>query len=291
MDPVLRLTYDQYGEEGVTLVKRIQQEQWERQSRKRASAEADGDSDDKGQNDTNEEDHDHGDDDDDAADVDADDILEATLYKRVERLLAENCPLQAKEELKRFMEQHNYHEELSEQHQVQLTCNMEFPSVLDLTETFYQGREYLQHLKRINIQRSRGLSSDERKHIQQEFREEQRLLDYQINHLRDSQKSSVGFTLSSSQPRTVRNHLGEKVQPKWSMAMGGSADLVYPSVHQVAELAGKKVSLKDQKHPASTFLNVVFQPVPNTQINWTANLSNSQSHQVCPSTVHIKIDE
>jgi hypothetical protein len=71
---------------------------------------------------------------------------------------------------------------------------------------------------------------------------------------------------------------GTPVQPKWSMVMGGTTHLVYPDVAKVLELAGKKTG--DQKHPTSMFVNAIYQPLPETQINLTANMTNDQSHQV-----------
>ena len=41
IDPVLRLAYDHYGEEGVTLIKRLQMQQRERDARKEAMEEDD----------------------------------------------------------------------------------------------------------------------------------------------------------------------------------------------------------------------------------------------------------
>jgi hypothetical protein len=255
IDPVLRLAYNHYGEEGVELVKRIQQQRREQQTRKSATLER-----------TDEEE-----------DEDSDDDLEATLYERVERLLKYN-PLQARQELQRFMEQHDYHENLTEQNQVQLACSMDFPPVIDLKAVYFDGRDYLKLVQQQIATQARQSSPDDRKYYQQRLKQEQGLVDYHINQIRDSQKGSVGFTLSSLQPRSVKTISGTKVQPKWSMAMGASTDLIYPGVAEVATLVGKEK--EEQKHPASTFINAVYQPVPDSQINLTANLSNDQSHQV-----------
>eukprot|EP00934_Nitzschia_sp_Nitz4_P005878 Nitzschia sp. Nitz4//scaffold32_size149145//81247//83638//NITZ4_002884-RA/size149145-augustus-gene-0.51-mRNA-1//-1//CDS//3329548084//5868//frame0 len=256
IDPVLRLTYDEFGEEGVTLVKELQQRYRERETRKDAQGQT-----------TLPDDEDH----------DDHEQLGATLYHRLEKLLQHNKRDLAVQELRQFMEQHHYDEEMTEHNQVQLNCNMQFPPAVDLTTLFQAGQAHLQQFKRINVQRARGLPREERAEIQEFVMAEGRLLDYQINKIRDTQKATVGFTLSSLQPRTVINHTGEAVPPKWSMAMGASTDYVYPNVAEVAEMAGKKVG--PQRHPASTFINTVYQPIPNSQINVTANLSNDQSHQ------------
>lgn len=210
-------------------------------------------------------------------DEDDDDEVEASLYERVERLLQFN-PLEAKRELQRFMEQHDYHENLTELNQVQLACSMDFPPVVDLKSVFFNGRDYLNLVKQQLVTQARQAPPDERKYYQQRLKQEQGLVDYQINRIRDSQKGSVGFTLSSTQPGSVQTMDGTKVQPKWSMAMGASTDLVYPGVAEIVTLAGKEQ--QEQKHPASTFVNAVYQPVPDSQINLTANLTNDQSHQV-----------
>jgi hypothetical protein len=257
-DPVLRLSYEYYGEEGVSLIKRMQQQRRDQRTRREATVE------------TEEED--------DEDDDDEDDEVEANLYERVERLLETN-PTKAREELQRFMEQHDYHEQLTEQNQVQLACNMEFPPVVDLKALFYDGRDYLQYVQQQSLGSRGVLPAEERKYYQRRIKEEQHLVDYQINRIRDSQKASVGFTLSSVPPRNVNTMTGgTPIQPKWSMAMGASTDLTYPDVGKVVTLAGKKE--EQQKHPAATFVNMVYQPVPDSQIMITANLSNDQSHQV-----------
>ena len=255
IDPVLRLAYDDYGEKGVELVKRIQQQQREHQTRKSARLE---------RSDDDEEDDD-------------DDDLEASLYERVEQLLASN-PLQARQELRRFMEQHDYHENLTEKNQVQLACRMDFPPVVELKGVYLEGRNYMKLVKQRIAAQARQANPDDRKYYKQRLKQEEGLVEYQVKRIRDSQKGSVGFTLSSAQPRSVKTLSGAKIQPKWSMAMGASTDLVYPGVAEVATLAGKDTG--EQIHPTSTFINAVYQPVPDSQINLTANLSNDQSHQV-----------
>lgn len=266
IDRVLRLAYDQYGDEGVNLIKRIQQQQREQQTRKEATLDR-----------TTEEEVDDDDDDDD---------VEASLYDRMEQLLKSN-PLEAKRELQRFMEQHDYHENLSEENQVQLACSMDFPPVVDLKSMFLEGRDYLTLAKQRIVAQARQASPEERKYFSQRLQQEQGLVDYQINRIRDAQKGSVGFTLSSNQPRSVGTMSGTKVQPKWSMAIGTSADLVYPGVAEIMVLAGKEK--QELEHPASAFVNAVYQPVPDSQINLTANLSNDQSHQVSNSLFMIVI--
>ncbi len=210
-------------------------------------------------------------------DHDDDDEVEASLYERVERLLGSN-PLQAKQELQRFMEQHDYHERLTEHNQVQLSCSMDFPPVVDLKSVYFDGRDYLRLAKQQLLAEARQASAEDRRYYQQRLKQEQGLVDYQINSIRETQKGSVGFTLSSVQPSSVITMSGTKVQPKWSMAMGASTDFVYPGVAEIVALTGKEK--EEQKHPASTFINAVYQPVPDSQINLTANLTNEQSHQV-----------
>jgi hypothetical protein len=215
---------------------------------------------------------------DDDEEEDDDDEVEANLYERVERLLATNNPLQARVELQRFMEQHDYHQQLTDENQVQLACSMDFPPVMDLKALFFQGRDYLKYSQQSSFA-SRGMPQEERAYYQQRLKAEQGLVDYQINRIRDSQKASVGFTLSSVPPRNVATMTGgTPLQPKWSMAMGATTNIIYPDVAKVVTLAGKKE--QEQKHPASTFVNMVYQPIPDSQINLTANLSNDQSHQV-----------
>jgi hypothetical protein len=255
IDPVLRLTYDYYGEDGVALIRRIQAQQRDQKNRREAEVAV--------------EDNDSDDDDDDS--------MEASLYERVERLIAANNRVQAKYELQRFMEQNDYHEQLTEDNQVHLSCDMEFPPVVDLKRVFYQGRDYLKFYQN-NLLRSPRLAGD-REYIQQRLQEEQRLVDYQINRLRDSQKASVGFSLSCTPSTNASaNTGGNRVQPKWSVIMGANTGLIYPDVAKIVTLAGKKE--EEQKHPASTFINMVYQPIPNSQIFITTNLSNDQSHQV-----------
>jgi hypothetical protein len=240
------LTYDYYGEDGVSLIRRIQAQRRDQKNRKDAEVEVEDDDSD-----------------------DDDDSIEASLYERVERLLAANKKVQAKYELQRFMEQNDYHDQLTEDNQIHLSCDMEFPPVVDLKKVFYQGRDYLKFYQN-NLLRSPRLAGDQ-EYLKQKIQEEQRLVDYQINKLRDSQKASVGFSLSC-------NTGGNRVQPKWSVVMGANTGLIYPDVAKVVTLAGKKE--EEQKHPALTCINMVYQPIPNSQMFITTNLSNDQSHQV-----------
>jgi hypothetical protein len=76
----------------------------------------------------------------------------------------------------------------------------------------------------------------------------------------------------------TREELGNHVQPKWSVVIGANTGLIYPDVAKVVTLAGKKE--EEQKHPALTCINMVYQPIPNSQMFITTNLSNDQSHQV-----------
>jgi hypothetical protein len=250
-DPVLRLAYDYYGENGVRLVRRIQQHRREQKKRKEANVDDESDGE--------------------------DDEMEANLYDKVERLLSTN-PLQARAELQRFFEQHDYHQHLTEQNQVQLACSMEFPPVVNLEKLVYQGRDYVKFVQKRTYASTQGASGEDLEYYKQRIKQEQSIVDYQLNRFRESQKSEVGFTLSSTVPARNPDMTGTRVQPKWSMVMGGTTNLVYPDVAKVLELAGKKKG--DQKHPTSMFVNAIYQPLPETQINLTANMTNDQSHQV-----------
>jgi hypothetical protein len=264
IDPVLRLAYDYYGEPGVSLIKRIQQHRREQRERREEVVAHDEDE-----------------------EEDDDDEVKANLYDRVERLLNTNNPLQAREELQRFFEQHDYNQHLTEENQVQLACSMEFPQVIDLKRMVYQGRDYIKYVQKSTYAASQTATSEERQYYQQRLKQEKSLIDYQLNRFRDAQRAEVGFTLSSvasaKNPGTMTG--GNRIQPKWSMAMGGSTNLVYPDVAKVMELTGKNDI--DQKHPASMFINAVYQPVSETQINLTSNLTNDQSHQVSEDSIEL----
>lgn len=255
IDPVLRLAYDYYGEDGVKLIKRIQQHRREQRKRKEEKLDLP----------------------DEESDEEDDDV-ETNLYDRVEQLLQTN-PLQARAEIQRFFEQHDYHQHLTEENQVQLACSMEFPPVVNLKKLVYEGREYVKYVQKRTYASAKGASGEDLEYYKQRIKQEQSLVDYQLNRFRDSQKAEVGFTLSSVVPtQNPAMTGGTPVQPKWSMAMGGTTNLVYPDVAKVLELAGKKQG--DQKHPTSVFVNAVYQPLPETQLSLTANMTNDQSHQV-----------
>lgn len=203
---------------------------------------------------------------------------ESNLYERLERLMSTN-PVQAREELQQFIEQYEYHQRLVEENQVHLSCSMEFPPVIDLKNVFLDGRDYLKIVESSRSLQTHGLSPEERAYVKDRIKQERGLVDYQINRIRDSQKAEVGFTLSSVQQPTTNAMTGETpLLPKWSMTMGGSTNCVYPDVQKIVLLAGKKE--KEQEHPASVFVNVLFQPVPDSQIYATANVSNDLSNQV-----------
>jgi hypothetical protein len=278
-DPVLRMAYDMYGEEAVNLIKRIQQQQREQQKRKAAAAAANLERDD--------------DDPDDDDDDDHEDDPDANLYERLERLVVAN-PLQAREELQLFMEQYDYHQRLVQESQVQLSCTMDFPPVVDLQALVVNGRDYLQLAER-NLKRlvPKVKSQDELNYLKHRVQAERRLVDYQINRIREAQKAEVGISLTSVQLPTLpgaantmaattgSHHQHPTVvggKPKWSMTMGGSTDLVYPGVAQIVKLLGKEPP--PQEHPASVYTTLSYQPVPDTQVYMTANLSNDDSHQV-----------
>lgn len=267
MDPVLRLTYDHYGDEGVALLKRLQMEQREHEARKEAAAEMEND---------DEDEEEHSDNDDEDA---------YNLYDRLEKLLQSQNHLQARQELQDFMVQHDYHQNLSDANQVHLNLSMEFPRVIELKSALYSGKQYLNHAQK-RIQTIPVTKEEEKKYYQQRILQESHLIDYQFNKLKDSQQAEVGFTLSSTQPRNVAGTSSARspVQSKWSMAMGASTTLIYPEVASVMELIGKKD--KEEHHPVSLFINSAYQPIPQSQINLTANLSNDDSHQFILGSSH-----
>lgn len=257
VDPVLRLAYDHYGDEGVDLIRRIQQHRREQERRREANSDRTGEEDEE----ENEEEE-----------------IESSLYTKIERLLKSN-PLEAKHKLQRFMAQHDYHSNLTEQNQVQLACSVEFPPVIDLKDTYFHGRDYLKYAQTNLMAQARGALPEERDFFKQRLKQEQGLVDYQINRIRDSQKGSLGFTLSSLQPQKVATISGQRVRPKWSMAVGTSADKVYPGVAEILKLVAKEET-GAKLDSASTFINAVYQPMPDIQVNLTANLSSDQNHQV-----------
>jgi curved DNA-binding protein CbpA len=259
IDPVLRLTYDYYGEEGVTLLRRLQMEQREHEARREAAVEME------------EEEDDDGDDDDGEEDA-------YNLYQRLEKLLQNHNYLQARQDLQEFMMQHDYHQNLSEDNQVHLKLSMEFPRVIDLKKILYSGKQYVQYAQ-TRIQSIPPSDEEERSYYRQRILQEKQLVDYQFSKFKDSQQAEVGFTLSSTQPRHVTRTMtgGSRISPKWSMAMGANTALIYPQVASVMALAGQKE--KEEHHPVSVFVNTAFQPIPQSQISLTANLSNDDSHQ------------
>jgi hypothetical protein len=264
IDPVLRLTYDHYGEEGVTLLKRLQLQQREQDARKEAAEELK-----EGEEGDEEEEEDE-----DAY----------NLYERLEQLLHAHNYGQAKEELRKFMEQHDYHENLSEENQVHLNLSMEFPPVINLKQLLYNGKKYLQYSEK-RIRALPMTNENDKQYYQQRIVQERRLVDYQFTKIKDSQRGELGFTLSSTQPRNAGAMTGgTPIQPKWSMAMGASTQMVYPHVAKIMEMAGQKD--ENEHHPVSVFVNTAFQPIPQTQISLTANLSNDDSHQFVLGSAH-----
>ncbi|KAL3919626.1 MAG: hypothetical protein SGILL_003662 [Bacillariaceae sp.] len=263
IDPVLRLTYDHYGEEGVTLLKRLQMQQREQDARKEATEEM-------------MEDEEGGEDDEE------DDAY--NLYERLEKLLQAHNDVQARDELRKFMEQHDYHENLSEENQVHLNLSMEFPPVINLKQLLFNGKQYLQYSEK-RIRTVPVTNQEDKQYYQQRLLQERRLVDYQFTKIKDSQQGEVGFTLSSTQPRNAGAMTGgAPIQPKWSMAMGASTRLMYPHVQKIMEMAGQKD--EEEHHPVSVFVNTAFQPIPQTQISLTANLSNDDSHQFVLGSAH-----
>ncbi|KAG7354111.1 chaperone protein DnaJ [Nitzschia inconspicua] len=268
IDPVLRLTYDHYGDDGVTLLKRLQMEQREHQARKEAAAEMDNER--------------YDDDDDEQEEEEEDDY---NLYERLEKLLQSHAYLQARQELQEFMVQHDYHQNLSEENQVHLNLSMRFPSTMDLKKTLYSGKQYLKYAQK-RVQDIAISNEEEREFYRQRILQERHLIDYQFNKFKDSQKAEVGFTLSSTQPRNITRSMKGRslIPPKWSMAMGASTTLIYPEVASVMAMVGQKD--RKENHPVSIFINTAYQPIPQTQINLTSNLSNDDSHQFIISSAH-----
>lgn len=282
IDPVLRLTYDHFGEDGVSLIRKVQQQQREQKTRREASVQRRRE-DEEGGDDHHDDDHD---DDDDEGDDDYDEYI---LYDRIEGLLKSNQAVQALEELARFIEQYEYHRNLSQDNQVQLNLSMEFPPVADLATVIYGGREYLQYVQK-SMAANPPISQEEREYYVSRFNQERRLVEYQINKISDAQKANLGFTLTSVQPRNAggggdpMTGGNTSIQSKWSMAMGANTSLVYPQLGKVGRLAGKKE--EELHHPISMFVNTSYQPNPHTQINLTANLSSDESHQFVLGSSH-----
>lgn len=323
IDPVLRLAYDEYGDYGVELVRRVQQQQRDRQTRRdeRGNANSNGEK---------EEDN-HSTDDGFDQEEDSDDGGEEeegvyNLYERLEDLLVgpSSNPSKARKELDAFMEQHDYQRNLTEDNYVHLNLNMTFPPAVPLQPLLYQGRTYLRHVQKAALSKPPA-DELEKQYYQQRIRQEQRLVDYQISQLRSGQKADLGFTLSSVQPprsSTAHRRKGaatataRQLQPsRWSMAIGCSTDLVYPDVAEIDKLA-KEMKQKNkkerqrkqqqkqqpqqqqeyetehpdelaQKHPVSAFVNTSYTPSPQTQIFATVNLNNdNESHQYSLGSTH-----
>ena len=214
---------------------------------------------------------------DEDSDSDDDDEAEASLYDRLERLIARD-PILAREELTQFMNQHEYHQKLIEDHQVQLSCSMEFPPVIDLRKLYFGGKDYLGRADRNRVNMIRGKSPEEIQYINLRVEQEKRIVDYQIGRIKDSQKAEVGFTLAGMETAMSRAMTGDaSLRPKWSMTMGGSANLMYPDVEKIRKIVGKEEHAADD--PASLFVNMLYQPIPNSQIYVTANMSNDQTAQ------------
>jgi curved DNA-binding protein CbpA len=293
IDPVLRLAYDYYGEDGVELVRRVQQQQREQKTRREDRRNGDEDDDEENDNDNSYEEEYGGDEDDEERMF--------NLYEKLEDLMVgQKNVAKARHELDKFMEQHNYQQNLTEDNYVHLNVSMTFPPAVPLKPVLYQGRDYLRYVQK-NILSKPPVDEEERDYFRQRILQERRLIDYQISQLRSSQKADVGFTLSSVQPpRNIHHHHQRKqqhpIQPsKWSMAVGCSTDLVYPEVAEIANMAKEIESKKKQqeflrvaqKHPVSAFVNTSYTPSPQTQIFGTANLNNDNaSHQYSLGSTH-----
>jgi curved DNA-binding protein CbpA len=264
IDPVLRLTYDCYGEEGVTLLRRLQVEQREHEARKEMAVEM--------------EEEDDGDSDEGEEDA-------YNLYQRLEKMLHGHNYLQARRELHEFMTQHDYQQNMAEVNRVQLKLSMKFPCVIDLENTLYSGKQYLQYAQTQALSIPHA-DEEDRSFYRKRILQERQLVDYQFSKFKDSQQAELGFTLSSIQPRSLTRTMtgGNQVSPKWSMAMGANTTLIYPQVASVTALASQKE--KEEHHPVSVFVNTTFQPIPQSQINLTANLSNDDSHQFIVGSSH-----
>ncbi|VEU42938.1 unnamed protein product [Pseudo-nitzschia multistriata] len=306
IDPVLRLAYDCYGEDGVELIRKVQQQQRDEKTRREEAArEQEEGKDDNGNanyDDFDEQDDDSSDYDDDDCDDDDDDAW--NLYEKLEHLLVvQKDASGAKEELRKFMEQHDYLQNLTEDNCVHLNLSMTFPPVVPLKPVLYQGRDYLRFVQKKMLS-SPPVDEEEKQYLQQRILQERRLVDYQISQLRSSQKADVGFTLTSVvQPsRNKSTHSDDsdnnnpiRQQPsKWSMAVGCSTDLIYPGVAELTKMAAiaKDPKKKDyqtmaEKHPITMFVNTSYQAAPTTQIFGTANLNNdNESHQYSLGSTH-----
>mmetsp|Transcript_27592 Transcript_27592/g.64736 ORF Transcript_27592/g.64736 Transcript_27592/m.64736 type:complete len:915 (-) Transcript_27592:232-2976(-) len=304
IDPVLRLAYDCYGEDGVELIRKVQQQQRDEKTRREEAAREEEDD---GRGDTrsggfDDYDDDGGEDDDSAYDDDDDDDDAYNLYERLEHLLLvqANIP-KAKTELRKFMEQHDYLRNLTEDNCVHLNLSMTFPPVVPLKPVLYRGRDYLRFVQKSLLAKPPA-DEEEKQYYKQRILQERRLVDYQISQLRSSQKADVGFSLSSVVPppsrNGSRNNQGNnpiRYQPsKWSMAVGCSTDVVYPGSAELARMAAaardpksKDYQAVAEKHPVTMFVNTSYHAAPTTQIFATANLNNdNETHQYSLGSTH-----
>ena len=197
------------------------------------------------------------------------------------------------------MKQYEYQQDLIKDHQVQLSCTLDFPPVVDMKALVYEAQDYLKMVERRihRIQRRSASSPEEIEYFKHRIQNERRLVDYQLNQFREGQKAEVGISLTSVVPHAASTTAGEgggvaSLQPKWNMTMGGTANVIYPGIEELMKLA-KKTPKKNPvnqgkseglDHPASTFVTMLYQPVPDTQVYMTANLSNDSSHQVSGAT-------
>jgi curved DNA-binding protein CbpA len=306
VDPVFRLAYDHYGDYGVELVRRVQQQQREQTTRRGQTntGDNDGGDDDEdsstGSGDADGEENEYAEDDDD------DEEGVHNLYEKLEGLLVGNAKnrSRAKAVLNEFMEQHDYQQNLTEDNCVHLGVSMTFPPAVPLKPVLYRGRDYLRFVQK-SVLAKPPANEEEKEYYRQRILQERRLVDYQISQLRSGQKADVGFTLSSVQPprnnhrNKSRNHRQQQQQhqpSRWSMAVGCSTDLVYPSVAEIAKMAKAMENQKRQqqeqmeaaqKHPVSAFCNTSYTPNPQTQMYWSANLNNdNESHQYSFGSTH-----
>ena len=364
-DPVLRLMYDQYGTDGVALLRHWQQQSQRHQQQHQPhqhqppnrSGNDDDSDDDENENESRtektssiystesssdtdstdeeneenntEDDNTNGNNDDD--DDDEDNDIAGDLYGRLERLLVvEQNRKKACRELQRYMDQYYYQQDVHEQITTgpQLSLNLTLPPILPLPQFLQQGKQQLQqHQQRAMMMQLPTTDGNNQQQQQQQrnllLRAEQQRLAYQLKHVQASQKATVGVTVSclpppannddqnnrSSNRSSSRTKRAGPQQPssKWSMAVGGTTEVVYPEAVKMAKLfAGRKTPAQhkeppplpqipqqpqEQHHPqlpqqlpqppqeeddqatnASLFVNASYQPRPTTAVTMTANL-------------------
>jgi len=311
IDPVLRLAYDCYGEDGVELIRKVQQQQREEKTRRDEAAQKNAEGGDgNGNNNDNyrgrDENYDDGDDSDYEDNDNDDDENDAYyLYERLEHLLVvQNNAPRAKQELRKFMDQHDYLQNLltgdndddydengnninKNSNSIHLNLSMTFPPVVPLKPVLYQGRDYLRFVQKNLLTNPPPADLEEKRYFQQKILQEKRLVDYQISQLKSSQKADVGFTLTSVVPPPSSKHNKNintnpvQHQPnKWSMAMGCSTDLIYPGVTELEAMVAKAAAAKGPKNTSSGSTSTTTKDSQQQSVPIAQQQQQQQKHPV-----------